>query len=67
MKVIPCGTHIKTKINSIEGIITAVSIRFKSVNYEVSYFSGQEYKQIWLNESEFEFFSKRSTIGFSKQ
>ena len=67
MKVIPCGTHITTKLNSIPGIITGLSIRFTMVSYEVSYFNGQDYKQIWLTESEFNFTGKKETIGFTKQ
>lgn len=67
MKVIPCGTNITTKLNSIPGIITGISIRFTMVSYEVSYFSGQDYKQIWLTEPEFNFSIKKETIGFSKQ
>ena len=66
MKIIACGTRVTTKLNSIEGIITAISIRFDTVNYEVSYFAGQDYKQIWLNEAEFNFTTKKETIGFTK-
>lgn len=66
MKVIPSGTHITTKLNHIEGIITAISIRFGAVNYEISYFAVNDYKQIWMNESEFTFSAKKKVIGFQK-
>lgn len=66
MKVIPCGTHITIKLSKTEAIITAISIRFTAVSYECSYFAGQEYKQVYLNEQEFDFTGKRNIIGFQK-
>lgn len=66
MKVIPCGTHITIKLNSVEGIITAVSIRFNAIAYEISYFSGNDYKQIWLNDAEFTALVKKKQIGFNQ-
>lgn len=68
MTIIKCGSKVKSVLTNIEGIVTAVSIRFTSVAYEVSYFNNGEYKQVWLNESEFELSSnaKKETIGFKK-
>lgn len=68
MTVVKCGSKVKSVLTNIEGIVTAVSIRFNAVAYEVSYFNNGEYKQVWLNESEFELSSthKKETIGFKK-
>jgi len=64
MEVIPCGTKITSTLNNVEGIITAISIRFDTVNYEISYFAGVDYKQIWMNECEFSFSGEKKQIGF---
>lgn len=68
MKVVKCGSRVKSVLTNIEGIVTAASIRFNSVSYEVSYFNNGEYKQVWFNECEFELSStaKKETIGFKK-
>lgn len=67
LKLIPCGTKVKITLANIEGIITGITIRFKAIAYEVSYFSGVEYKQVWLNECEFETeIIARDKIGFVK-
>lgn len=67
MKIVPCGSKVTSKINNIEGIVTAACIRFNLVNYEISYFSGQDYKQIWLTEAEFDFTDKKKSIGFNQK
>lgn len=67
MKVVKCGTKVKTVLSNIEGIVTCASIRFTSVNYEVSYFNNGEYKQVWLNENEFTIINgTKQIIGFKK-
>jgi len=38
IKLYPSGTHIRTTIGQIEGMITATCIRFSSVSYEITYF-----------------------------
>jgi hypothetical protein len=63
--IVKTGTRVITVLNNIEGLITGVTIREERVTYEFCYFSGQEYKVIWL--SEFEFIDKsksRQEIGF---
>ena len=60
----PCGISVKSKIGYVEGIITAVSIRFDNIQYEVSYFTDNEYKSAWLNESEFTTENQKHSIGF---
>ena len=67
MNLIPCGSKAKTKVGEIEGIITAISIRFDRASYEFSYFTATDYKTCWLNESEFHTEVKeRNKIGFRK-
>lgn len=66
LKVIPCGTIVKTKYGNIEGMITCISIKFDKVLYEVSYFLNGDQKTVWMNEPEFEpsIVQDKSTIGF---
>lgn len=67
MKLIKCGTKAITTIGKVEGVITAISIRFNTVSYELSYFTRDEYKTAWLNESEFTTESKgRNEVGFKQ-
>lgn len=63
-EVYPCGTQVTSKLSNIDGIITAISIRFSNVSYEIGYFSGHEYKQIWLYECEFVTSVTKDKIGF---
>lgn len=65
MEVIKCGTKVLTKIGHIEGMVTAVSIRFESVQYEVSYFHDGDIKTAWVREGEFDVEDgKKIPIGF---
>ena len=50
----PCGATVKTKYGNIDGMITAQSIRFDKIQYEISYFNSGDQKTIWMNENEFE-------------
>jgi hypothetical protein len=55
MKVIPVSTRVVTKIGSMKGIITAISIRGQGyVSYAISYFHQGVYSEIWLMDFEFE-------------
>lgn len=64
IKIRHCGSVVKTKIGSIEGMITCASIRFDKVQYEISYFVGGDQKSIWMNEDEFETIGGKQTIGY---
>ncbi len=66
MEVYPCGTKVKTEIGNVEAIITAFTVRFMRVSYEVSYFLHGEYKTAYLDESEFcvEANVKKQKVGF---
>lgn len=67
MDLLSCGQKVITKLSKIEGIITSISIKFNYVSYEVSYFHEGEYKQIWLNEAEFDTENQqRQAIGFKQ-
>lgn len=54
MQIIKCGSKVRTKIGTIDAIITAAVIRFDRVQYELSYFSNGEYKNIWMDIMEFD-------------
>lgn len=66
MNIVPCGSRVTSKLNNVEGIVTGISIRFNTISYEISYFSGLDYKQIRMNECEFTFSEKKKQIGFQK-
>ena len=64
LKILSCGTLVRTKLGLIDGIITGISIRFGAVAYEISYFCDGKGLTLWMNEAEFSTNSKHSTIGF---
>jgi hypothetical protein len=65
MEVIKCGSMIRTKLGELSAIITAISIRFDRITYEVSYFYNGEYKCVWLSEDEFSIdVDDKQKIGF---
>ena len=64
MNIYPCGTTVKTKIGSINGMITCCSIRFDKANYEITYFVNMEQKTMWMSEQEFETSGTKTPIGY---
>ncbi len=65
MEIIPCGTKARPKSENLEAIVTAVSIRFCRITYELSYFYNGDYKTVWLDECEFDVEKEqRLRIGF---
>jgi hypothetical protein len=66
IEVFPCGEIVRTIIGDIEGMITAVCIRFEEVRYEISYFVNQEQCTVWMNEKEFRTNITKIPIGFKK-
>ena len=64
LKILSCGTPVRTKLGLIDGIITATCIRFNSIAYEISYFYDGEGRTLWMNEAEFTTNTKHSVIGF---
>lgn len=63
-EIVPCGSQVTSKLSNVNGIVTGISIRFNNISYEVSYFSGHDYKQIWLYECEFTTTANKEVIGF---
>lgn len=64
--VLKCGLLVKPKLHNAEGIITAISIRFGKVTYEISYFHNGEYKTIWMSGEEFDVAeSEKMKVGFT--
>ena len=64
IKLYPSGTHIRTTLGHIEGMITAACIRFSSISYEIAYFYDGEQRIVWMNEAEFSTSSKMVVVGF---
>lgn len=64
--VLKCGTIAVTEVGDIRGIITAVSIRFDKIVYELSYFSNGDYKVMWIHREEFSVddSAQKNKIGF---
>lgn len=64
MKVYPCGTAVDLIVEQTKAIITAVVIRYDTIQYECSYFTGEKRECIWVNENEFKTDSAKVKIGF---
>lgn len=68
MEVYPNGTRIRTKIEGIEAITTAIVIRGEVPVYEISYFCHGDYKIATLSVDEFDVLSgEKQTIGFKNK
>lgn len=66
IKTYKCGSKAKTVLGEIQGIITAILIRFGKVQYEFVYFTdGKRYSE-WMEQCELDFdeSSERITIGY---
>lgn len=59
-------TKVKTKLGSVEGIISAISIRHNVVTYEITYYYNGKFDYISLPESGFDVINKSEVlnIGF---
>jgi hypothetical protein len=67
MEIFECGSSVVIKLASKRGIITCCAIRFDKVIYEITYYSGDDQKTIWVNEKEFEITEPETQkIGFKK-
>ena len=67
IEVIKCGTFVVTYLAGIRGMITAVTIRFDRVVYEVTYFSDSVANTIYLCNEKFECEDlQKMKIGFKK-
>jgi len=68
MEVHECGSRAVTVLGGIEGIATAILIRFGKVQYEFAYFKdGKRYSE-WMEECELNFKKqKKSTIGYKSR
>ena len=47
------GDKIETIIGGVKGVITGKLTRSGRQTYEISYFSGGEYRSVWLDKCEF--------------
>lgn len=67
MEVLKCGIEVTPRLSNIKGIITAVSIRFNMVTYELTYFIEGKREIIWVDENELVIEnSDKQKIGFKK-
>lgn len=66
IEAFPCGEVVRTVLGDIEGMITAVCVRFDKVSYEISYFVNQDQHVVWMNENEFKTNVPKTPIGFKK-
>jgi hypothetical protein len=66
LKIFPCGTVVFVKMGQVEGMITAIIIRFDRAMYEVRYFLGGEELSVILHEDEFQPVddTQKKTIGY---
>ena len=63
----PCGTMVKTKLGGITGMITAYTIRFEKVQYEISYFYDGKEEAVWMHEAQFIVEkTEKQSIGFKQ-
>jgi hypothetical protein len=66
IQIYPCGTEVNTVIGNIRGMITACSIRFDSVQYEITHLVGDKIECVWLREPEFTTEAKKVALGYKK-
>jgi hypothetical protein len=67
MEIFKCGSLVTIKLANKKGMITCCAIRFDKLSYEITYYSGDDQKTIWVNESEFEITEPETQkIGFKK-
>ena len=66
MEVYMCGVKAKTVLGEIEGIITAILIRFGKIQYEFVYFKDSKRYSEWMEQCELKFdeSSERIRIGY---
>ena len=64
MTILNCGTLVTTKLHKIEGMITASTIRFDAVIYEITY--DDTFKTVYMRREEFDTIGeiKTTKIGF---
>ena len=55
VEVYTCGSKATTVLGAIEGIITAVLIRFGKIQYEFVYFKDAKRYSEWMEECELKF------------
>lgn len=48
------GQMIITKSGKMRAVITGACVRGGNISYEISYFSGESYKQAWVYSFEFD-------------
>jgi hypothetical protein len=67
--LIPCGTKVQINQSNIEGYVSAITIRYNSVVYEVTFIIGVEINREWFYEEQFTTIEKqelnsKKQVGF---
>lgn len=65
VRLYPCGSMVTTWVGEVNGMITAQTIRFGSVQYEITYFTDQQ-RTMWMSEKEFHCKEDKEVFGFRK-
>ena len=66
MTIYPCGMEAVIKLPMVAGNITAVTIRFEFVTYEITYYVEGVQQRVWVHENEIMKDGEKLTIGFKK-
>jgi hypothetical protein len=61
-----CGTNVLTVVGNKSGIISEVSIKYNIIQYNISYYEGNEFKSVWLPEQELIVNGEKQRIGYKK-
>ena len=66
MKFYRTGTKVTTNVGNVDAVITAVELRSECITYELTYFIDNDFKKVWMSESQFQHQenAKKQTIGF---
>ena len=67
MMVYSCGTEVVVKRPGVWGNITAITIRFGLVTYEVTYYVDSVQQRIWVTEDEIMKNGHKIKLGFKNE
>lgn len=63
--IIKCGTPVMITAVGVKAMVSAYNFRFGRSQYGITYWSGLEYKEIWMDRCEFEItYEPKQKIGF---
>lgn len=68
ISVYPCGTKVKINDTSITGYVSAITMRWNNIAYEVTWWTEDVKKMEWCTEVDFTVLTedtKKEPIGFN--